>query len=153
MVFTVFLSFLFRLVFLPTTLALLPPGVMLLNRSTATRDSAIDIEETSWKDALERERPNRSVVKTSTNYKSFDSHVTWSTVLIVKTIVLTTRVSCCALHNKPIWLKTWALTLHVNNMTVLYVVKPTVSIKNENIDFTYQQHVFFQTLHIKNGFD
>ncbi len=35
----------FCLVFLPTTLASLPPGVMLLNRNTAPRDSAIDIEK------------------------------------------------------------------------------------------------------------
>ncbi len=53
----------FHLVFLPTTLALLPPGVMLLNHSTAPRDSAIDIKKTSQKGAPERERPNRSVVK------------------------------------------------------------------------------------------
>ncbi len=53
----------FRLVFLPTILASLPPGVMLLNRSTTPRDSATDIEKRSQKGALERERPNRSVVK------------------------------------------------------------------------------------------
>ncbi len=46
------------------TLASLPPGIMLLNRSTAPRDSATEIEKTSQKGALERERPNRSVVKT-----------------------------------------------------------------------------------------
>ncbi len=53
----------FHLVFLPTTLAPLPPRVMLLNHSTAPRDSATDIEKTSWKDTPERERPNRRVVK------------------------------------------------------------------------------------------
>ncbi len=39
---------------------------MLLNRSTTPRDSATDIEKTSWKGAPEREWPNRrrSVVKT-----------------------------------------------------------------------------------------
>ncbi len=52
----------FHLVFLPTTLASLPPGVMLQYRSTAPRDSANDIEETSQKGASEREQPNRSVV-------------------------------------------------------------------------------------------
>ncbi len=63
-----FLKFLllsrFRLVFLPTTLASVPPGVMLLNRNTVPRDSATDIEKTSRKGTSERERPNRSVVKT-----------------------------------------------------------------------------------------
>ncbi len=53
----------FHLVFPPTTLASLPPGVMLLNRSTTLRDSATDIEKISRKGAPERERPNRSVVK------------------------------------------------------------------------------------------
>ncbi len=53
----------FRLVFLPTTLASLPPGVMLLNRYTAPRDSATNIEKTAQKGAREREQPNRSVVK------------------------------------------------------------------------------------------
>ncbi len=48
--------------FVPTTLALLPPGIMLLNRSTVSRDSATDIKKTSRKGAPERERPNRSVV-------------------------------------------------------------------------------------------
>ncbi len=52
----------FRLVFLPTTLISLPPGVMLLNRSPTTRDSATDIEKTSRKGALEWERPNGCVV-------------------------------------------------------------------------------------------
>ncbi len=37
--------------------------VMLLNRSTAPRDSATDIEKTSQKGVPERERPNGSVVK------------------------------------------------------------------------------------------
>ncbi len=36
---------------------------MLLNRSTTPRDSTTDIEKTSQKDAPERERPNKSVVK------------------------------------------------------------------------------------------
>ncbi len=53
----------FRLVFLPTTLASLPPGVMLLNRSTTPRDSTTNIKKTSQKDTPERERPNISVVK------------------------------------------------------------------------------------------
>ncbi len=50
-------------VFLPTTLASLPPGVMLLNRSATSRDGATDIEKTSQKAAPEREWPNRSLVK------------------------------------------------------------------------------------------
>ncbi len=45
----------FRLVFLPTTLASLPPGIMLLNRSTAPRDSATDIEKKFQKGAPKRE--------------------------------------------------------------------------------------------------
>ncbi len=45
MVFKVYLLSRFRLVFLLTTLASLPPGVMLLNCSTAPRDTAIDIEK------------------------------------------------------------------------------------------------------------
>ncbi len=45
----------FHLVFLPTTLASPPPGVMLLNRSTTPRDSTINIEKTSQKGAPERE--------------------------------------------------------------------------------------------------
>ncbi len=66
MAFKVFLSR-FRLVFLPTTLASFPPGVMLLNRSSAPRDSATDIEKTSQKDRPEQERPSRSVVKIALN--------------------------------------------------------------------------------------
>ncbi len=58
-----FFSSRFRLVFLPTTLASHPPGVMLLNHSTAPRDNATDIEKTSQKGTLERAEPNRSVVK------------------------------------------------------------------------------------------
>ncbi len=54
--------FVSRLVFLPTTLAPLPPGE-LLNHSTALRDTATDIEKTPRKGAPEQERPNRSVVK------------------------------------------------------------------------------------------
>ncbi len=49
--------------FLPTTLASLPHGVMLLNRSTTPRDSATDIEKISRKGTPEREQSNRSVVK------------------------------------------------------------------------------------------
>ncbi len=45
----------FCLVFQPTTLPSLHPGVMLLDRSTAPRDSASDIEKTSRKDAPGRE--------------------------------------------------------------------------------------------------
>ncbi len=41
----------FRLVFLPTTLASLPPGVMLLSCSTVPRDSTTNIEKTSQKGA------------------------------------------------------------------------------------------------------
>ncbi len=52
-----------HLVFLPTILASLPPRVMLLNRSTAPRDSTTDIEKTSRKGAAERKRPSRSVAK------------------------------------------------------------------------------------------
>ncbi len=63
MVFKVFLLSRFGLMFLPSTLTPLPPGVMSLNRSTAPRDSATDIEKTSRKGAPERERPNRRVVK------------------------------------------------------------------------------------------
>ncbi len=54
----------FGLVFLFITLPSLPPGVMLLNRSSTPRDSATDIEKTFQKDAPEREQPNKSVVKT-----------------------------------------------------------------------------------------
>ncbi len=49
-IFNVFFFFLlsrFHLVFLPTTLASLPPRVMLLNRSTTPRGTATDIEKTS----------------------------------------------------------------------------------------------------------
>ncbi len=35
----------FHLVFLPTSLTSLPPGVMLLNRSTTPRDNATDIKK------------------------------------------------------------------------------------------------------------
>ncbi len=59
----------FCLVFLPTTFASLPPGVMFLNRSTTPRDSATDIEKTSQKGVLEREQPNRSVVMSLTVIK------------------------------------------------------------------------------------
>ncbi len=38
---------------------------MFLNRSTTPRDSATDIEKTSQKGVPERERPNRSVVKST----------------------------------------------------------------------------------------
>ncbi len=48
---------------LPTTLASLSPGVMLLNCSTAPRDSATNTKKTSWKGAPKWERSNRSVVK------------------------------------------------------------------------------------------
>ncbi len=63
MVLKVFFVIYFHLVFVPTTLASLPPGVMLLNRSTALTDSATDIEKMPKKSAPERERCNRSVVK------------------------------------------------------------------------------------------
>ncbi len=59
----IFLSSRFCLVFLPTTFASLPPGVMFLNRSTAPRNSATDIEKTSQQGTPERVQPNRSVVK------------------------------------------------------------------------------------------
>ncbi len=56
----------FHLVFLPTTLASLPPRVMLPNRSAAPRDSATDVQKNSRKGiAPEWEWPNRSVVKNS----------------------------------------------------------------------------------------
>ncbi len=71
--FIVFLLSPFRLVFLPTTLNSLPPGVMLLNRSTAPRDSATDIGKISQKITLEREGPNRSVVKIY-NYSATTKH-------------------------------------------------------------------------------
>ncbi len=63
MVFKVFLLSLFHLVFLLTILASLPPGVMLLNRSTTPRDSATNNKKTYQKGVPEGERPNRSVVK------------------------------------------------------------------------------------------
>ncbi len=49
--------------FLPSTLASLPPGVMLLNCSTTPKDSATDIEKICQKGASEGEQPNRSIVK------------------------------------------------------------------------------------------
>ncbi len=58
-----FLPSRFRFLFLPITLASLPPGVMFLNCSTALRDGATDIKKTYRKGTLEREWPNRSVVK------------------------------------------------------------------------------------------
>ncbi len=58
----------YSFVFLPTTLASLLPGLMLLNCSAAPRDSATDIEKTSPKGAPERERPNRSLVKISKKF-------------------------------------------------------------------------------------
>ncbi len=61
--FKIFLLPRFCFVFLPTTLNSLHPEVMLLSRSTAPRDSATAIEKTSQKGTLQRERPNRSVVK------------------------------------------------------------------------------------------
>ncbi len=69
MVLKVFLLSHFCLVFLPTTLASLPSGVMLLKRSTTLRDSANDIEKTSQKEAPEQERPNRSTVKSTSFYQ------------------------------------------------------------------------------------
>ncbi len=74
MVFIVFLLFSFRLVSLPTTLASLPLRVMLLNRSTALKDSATDIEKTSLKGALERERPNSSKIKIRGNRTKIFRH-------------------------------------------------------------------------------
>ncbi len=62
-VFGVFLLPRFYLVFLPSTLPSLPRGVMLLNCSTAPRDSATDIVKISRKGAPEGEQPDRSVVK------------------------------------------------------------------------------------------
>ncbi len=53
----------FCLVYLPTALASLPPGVMLLNPSTLPRDSATDIEKTSQKGAREREWPKRCLAR------------------------------------------------------------------------------------------
>ncbi len=52
------------LVFLPTTRASLPCGVMLLNCSTTPKDSATNIEKTYQKGTPKQERLNRSVVKT-----------------------------------------------------------------------------------------
>ncbi len=52
----------FCLVVLPTNLATLSHGVMLLN-CTELRDSTTNIEKTSRKGTPEREQPNRSVVK------------------------------------------------------------------------------------------
>ncbi len=55
----------------PFTLVSLPPGVMLHNRSTVPRDSAIDIDKTSQKGVPEREQPNGSVViKRCVNFRS-----------------------------------------------------------------------------------
>ncbi len=45
MVLKIFFVISARLVFLPITLASLPPGVMLLNRITTPRDSATNIEK------------------------------------------------------------------------------------------------------------
>ncbi len=61
--FKVFLLSWFHLVFLPSTLVSLPPGVMLLNCSIAPRDSATDNEKISRKGTTKGEQPNRSVVK------------------------------------------------------------------------------------------
>ncbi len=75
-VFKVFLLSRFHLMFLPSTLASLPPGVMLLNCSVAPRDSATDIEKISQKGAPEGEQPNRSVIKTVIfNYSPSKSRV------------------------------------------------------------------------------
>ncbi len=72
MVFKVFLLSRFRLVFFLTTLVSHPPGVMLLNCSNTPRNSTTNIEKTSRKGgALERERPNRSVVKIDEIIKKF----------------------------------------------------------------------------------
>ncbi len=65
----------FHIMFFPTTLVSFPPGVMLLSRSTTLRDSATNIEKTSWKGAPELERPNRSIVKTECKSTSnFQKH-------------------------------------------------------------------------------
>ncbi len=71
-----FLLSCFGLVFLPTTLASLPPGVMLLNRSTTPRNSATNIEKISQKSAPERQRPNRSIVKTDFRVEFVEIKVT-----------------------------------------------------------------------------
>ncbi len=70
----------FCLVFLPTTLASLPPGVMLLHHSTTPRDSATDIKKTYRKGAPEWERPNRSVVKRARFCTSLYVFETWGDV-------------------------------------------------------------------------
>ncbi len=62
MVLKEFFFFRFRLVFLPTTLALLPPGEMLL--SVLHREIALPISKKHPEKAcLSSERPNRSIVK------------------------------------------------------------------------------------------
>ncbi len=43
---------------------------MVLSYCTAPRDSATDIEKTSQKGTLEREQPNRSVVKIEVTHKN-----------------------------------------------------------------------------------
>ncbi len=74
MVFKAFLLSRIHFVFLPSTLASLPSGVMLLNCSIAPRDSATDIEKISRKGAPEGEQPNRSaVIKRGDRLLSFQS--------------------------------------------------------------------------------
>ncbi len=68
MVFTVFFVISFCVVFLPITPVTLLPGVMLLNRSTTQRDKATDIKKISRKGMVEREKPNRSLVKMGNCY-------------------------------------------------------------------------------------
>ncbi len=66
-----FFCYLVSTVFLPSTLASLPPGVMLLNCRAAPRDSATDIKKISLKGASEGEQPNRNVVKKYAGYPEY----------------------------------------------------------------------------------
>ncbi len=68
MVFKVFFVISFPPCIPSYNLASLPPGIMLLNRSTSLRDSTIDIKKPPQKDAPEQERPYRSVVKTKETF-------------------------------------------------------------------------------------
>ncbi len=82
MVFIVFFCYLLsalRIAFLPTTLASLSPGVIMLNCTTTPRDSATDIEKKSRKGAPEREQPNRSVLKRKLVKPSNNFREIWKT--------------------------------------------------------------------------
>ncbi len=104
MVFIVFLLSRFHLVFLPTTLTSLLPGVMLLNRSTTLRDSATNFEKTSQKGMPERERPNRSVVikNNQKGHKSTLFFVLWTQLWTKSNLILIWGKVLDALTIEPI---------------------------------------------------